>query len=391
MYAKKNPNVPVAVFDISSGSVGGAHALIRKGDASDTNKVLLLSQKRFNSALQEELTIDRFIDDTLKNIESVASTLQKQSPHHIPEFVQIVLASPWYSSQTRHIFYEKNTEFTCTEKLIKEIVAKEINHILIHDKESFGDLDQEYTIVEKEISKIKINGYSTNSPFGKKAKNIELYLTITVAPKSILDSFKNRIQRIYSLKNIYITTSAYTSYIAMRENAPTESNCVIIDVGEEITDVAFVKNDIFLHQYSFPVGTYELYRAVVENTDSTYEESLALLEAYKRGDLSSKISSKINDSLIKFIESWQEQIRKIIDIGDYGFIIPKDWYIVIDRNFEYLIKNQLEQDEYLKYKANTKIKPDIITEDEINLFVKSIDIELDIPLALGLIFAEKIV
>lgn len=391
MSANKNPNIPVAVFDISSGSVGGAHALVRKGDFVDTNKVLLLSQKRFNSPLQTELTISRFVNDTLKNIEHVALDLQKESPHHIPDFVQIVLASPWYTSQTRKIFYDKNTDFVCTDKLIKEIISKEINHILIHEKDTFGDLGNEYIIVEKQISKIKINGYPTDDPYGKKGKNIELYLNITVAPKKILDDFKSSIERIYKIKKVHFTTSAYTTHIAMRENRAVSENSVAIDVGEEITDIAFIKDGVFLHQHSFPVGTYELYRKVVENTKSTQEEAMSLLEAYKSGKLNEKNSSKINQSLSEFIEEWQNEIRKVVDSDTQGFILANDWYVVIEKNFEFLVKDKIENDEYLKYKANSKIKVDVVTEDEIKSFIKPFDLELDIPLALALIFAEKII
>ncbi len=391
MSANKNPTIPVAVFDISSGSVGGAHALVRKDETPDINKVLLLAQKRFNSPLQTELTISRFVNDTLRNIERVAFDLQKETPHHIPDFVQIVLASPWYTSQTRKIFYDKNTEFTCTEKLVKEIISKEVNHILIHEKETFGDLGNEYVIVEKQISKIKINGYATDDPYGKKCKNIELYLNITVAPKKILDDFKSAIERIYKIKKIHFTTSAYTTHIAMRENSDVSDNSVAIDVGEEITDIAFIKDGVFLHQYSFPVGTYELYRKVAKNTQSTHDESVSLLEAYKSGTLNEKNNLKINQSLMDFMEDWQNEIRKVVDSNTYGFVLSKDWYVVIEKNFEFLVKDKIENDEYLRYKANSKIKVDVVTEDEIKSFIKPFDLELDIPIALALIFAEKII
>jgi hypothetical protein len=90
----------VAVFDISSSSVGGAHVLLTtKNDITTTT---ILVQERRDSGLDEELDIERFVENTAKALEVVISHVRTADIHH-PDLIQVVLASPWYNSYTRTV------------------------------------------------------------------------------------------------------------------------------------------------------------------------------------------------------------------------------------------------------------------------------------------------
>lgn len=389
MSTKKQPTVPVAVFDISSASVGGAHALVRRDSPNDTEKVVLLSQTREAAPVREELDTKRFVSDTVKGLESVARALHSQDKLH-PEHIQIVLASPWYTSHTRTISYEKNTEFIFTKQLLNELISKEIDHILIHEKDRFEGLGGEYTIVEKQISQIILNGYVVEQPYDKKARSLEVSLTITIVPKFILAQFKEAIERIYTIKHIQVTTSAYTTFIAMRENAPISQSCVLVDIGEEMTDVAFVKDGVFLYQHSFPVGTAELPRLVSKMGGYEIHEVPAVLDAYRLDTLVLKKKKLVEKALLSFRDIWQKQIQEVVDDGYYGFALPAAWYVVTEPKLELLFKNILSTDPYILHHSVALPVVDIVTSDELYSITKPIDVELDIPLALALLFIEKL-
>jgi hypothetical protein len=78
-------NIPVAIFDISSSSVGGAHALITKAANTEiplVEKVAILAQARSEAPLQTELNIERFVAEALKGLETVATAVRKADVHH---------------------------------------------------------------------------------------------------------------------------------------------------------------------------------------------------------------------------------------------------------------------------------------------------------------------
>jgi len=384
------PTIPVAVFDISSSSVGGAHALIKKGPQTTPTTISILAQSRVEATLQEDLNIERFVTATLKGIEAVATTIRTQDVHH-PEYIQVVLASPWYVSQTRTILYSKTTPFVCTEKLINNLIDKEIEHIITNEKDRFGDLGKEYSIVEKQVSLVKLNGYVTHTPYGKHATSLELYLTVTIAPKKVLDQFTDLLRRLYGTRQIGVTTSAYTTFIATREQKNAPERCVIVDIGEEVTDVAFVKDQLFLYQHSFPVGTYELYRAVAKKTKSPFAEVKGMLEAYRLQKLAPATKTAIDTALTSFITTWQKGLQGIVDSGHYGYALPSTWYTVVDPRFEQSISTVLSTDDYLTHRADSAITAIMVTPAILPLVKNAPDTVLDVPLALALLFIDRLV
>jgi len=391
MSSKSAAVIPVAVFDISSSSVGGAHALVKKGAQGDNKEIVsILSQSRVDSSLQEDINIERFVAETLKGIESVATTIRKEDVHH-PEYIQIVLASPWYSSQTRTITYTKKTPFVCTEKFVNSLIDKEIEHIIENETDRFGILGKEYSIVEKQISLIKLNGYVTHAAYGKRATSIELYLTVTIAPKKVLEQFTDLIRRIYGTRKVGVTTSAYTTFVTTRDQVHSEHNAVIVDIGEEITDVAFVKDQLFLYQHSFPVGTYELYRKVAEITGSEFTEVQSQLEGYRLQKLSRRTSTAIDKAVVSFVENWQKGLQGIVDQGHYGFALPTAWYVVVDPKFEQIITTALTSDAYLAHKAHSPIVVRMVTAETLSLVKGVHDTKVDVPLALALLFIDRLV
>lgn len=392
MSSTKVRTIPVAVFDISSSSVGGAHALIKKAAHSDislSEKVAVLAQSRALAPLQEELNIERFVAEALKGLETVATAIRKQDVHH-PEYIQIVLASPWYTSQTRTILYTKSTPFLCTEKFVHNLVDKEIEYVLTHEKDRFGKLGHEYTIVEKQLSLVKLNGYITHEPYGKRAKSIEIYLTVTIAPKKVLEQCTDLLRRIYGIRQIGITTSAYTTFVSMRSEAAATHESVIVDIGEEVTDVAFVKDELFLYQHSFPFGTYELCRVLATEGKHTTSEAFAVLEAYRMQKLSAKAKAIVDKALAIYASNWQKGLQAVIDEGHYGFTLPSTWFVIVDPHFTQLTKTALMTDPYLAHRASSPITATIITPEIFGGSIKvAPDTVLDVPLALGLLFIER--
>lgn len=392
MSSPKVRSIPVAVFDISSSSVGGAHALIKKaahGEMPLTEKAAILAQSRTHSPLQTELDIERFVSETLKSLKTVATDIRKRDVHH-PEYIQIVLASPWYTSQTRTISFNKPTPFLCTEKLVHSLVDKEIEYILRNETDRFGELGTEYLIVEKQLSLIKLNGYVTHMPYGKRATSIEVYLTVTIAPKKVLDQCTDLLKRLYGTRPIGITTSAYATFVSLRNRATATHESVIVDIGEEVTDVAFIKDELFLYQHSFPVGTYELYRALAVEGKHSSAEAISVLESYGLQKLSEGAKQTVEKSLIAFTTTWQKGLQSVIDEGHYGFTLPSSWFTVVDPHFIQLVQRSITSDPYLVHRSSTPITSTIVTVETLEKSVKgAVDTVLDIPLALGLLFVES--
>lgn len=386
--SKKQYGVPVAVFDISSSSVGGAHALVK---VDKGHLPTILASSRIEAPLQEDLDMKRFVADTVQNLNQVIEQLHKADTHH-PHHIELVLASPWYISQTRTITYKKDTPVTCTRKLFNSLVDEEIQHVIENELSRFGTFGKEGTVVEKQVSLIKLNGYATSNPFGKKAKIIEIYLTVTVVPKKIVEQFSETLRRGYGTRHVSITTSPYTTFVVARDYFNSTHECVVIDIGEEVTDVAFVKGGLFLYQHSFPVGTYGLYRTLMDKKRHTALEARAVIEGYRLSKVSATARTKIDKALGEFSTQWQTALQEVLNGGYYGFCLPDTCYIVADPRFEGVFPGIIASDPFIQHTCSRGIvTPVFIGEEKLATLITSLDQEIDVPLGIAVLFVGRII
>jgi hypothetical protein len=383
--------IPIAVFDISSSSTAGAHVLVPKHHEKDS-KVSILASSRIMSEPKEDLDIERFVNNTLSGLENTISIIKK-ADNHRPEKIQVLLASPWFVSQTRSILYNKTTDFVCNQKLIDSLIDKEIDYIIKNDMERFGSMGGEGLIIEKQISQIKLNGYTTSAPFGKKAQSLELFLVVTVSPKIIIDKFKEVFLRNYSTAPIVFTTSPYATYIVARDNLNAPNELLLVDIGEEITDIACVKNDLFLYQHSFPVGTHHLYRAIVGNGATTLTEAHAVIQSFRLGKLSAIMTSNVQKSMDSFGANWIRSFQELIEKGQNTIKLPENSYITSDYRFGDFFANLLKQDVFFEHttgSANPTVTP--ITYEILSPHSSSIDSDhIDETIIIGSLFASRLI
>ncbi len=324
-----------AVYDISSSSVAGAHVLF------ENNQTHFLASHRLLTPLQEDITMERFVTETISSLSQTTTHIRNNDVHH-PTFIQVTLASPWYSSQTRTISYTKKTPFVCTKKLVEDLVRSEITHILTKESGVFGAYGKESIIIEKQLASFILNGYHTTDPYKKKTTTLEFSLTVTSAPKDILTRFSEVLQRAYGARDIRYTTSCWTTHVVMRDRIKEEGSCMIVDIGEEISDVGIVKNGSFTSHHSFPVGTYGLYRALSGRSRNTARESMTHLESYRLGKLSQAASKSVETAIHSYATHWQSWFDQVLETTTG--VLPHTICITADSRFEQIFTTTVAQD-----------------------------------------------
>jgi hypothetical protein len=335
--------------------------------------------------------MQRFVEESVKHLTEVATRVRAADVHH-PDHIQVVLASPWYSSQTRTVVYKKDASFICTQKLVESLVDAEIARMLKEEEGAFGAFGEQSVVVEKQLSTIKLNGYQTNVPFGKHATTLELFLTITIAPKPVLERFTDVLRRAYGTRDISYTTSSFTTFVVMRDLDPTRDEALIVDVGEEITDIAFIKHGTMLYQHSFPIGTFGLYRALAGTSVHTVVESMTILETYRLGKLSTSAAASVETAIVTFMKEWQTWFHEILEGGHYGFCLPSQCIVTADVRFQQLFTQILTSDDFLKHNCTAGGgKVVYMNEDVLGPHVRTADkTVLDIPLATAAVYLNRV-
>lgn len=168
---------------------------------------------------------------------------------------------------------------------------------------------------------------------------------------------------------------------------------MIVDIGEEVTDVAFVKKGIFLYQHSFPVGTFELYRTLVSHNVSSVLEAEALLETYRLGKISLGEKESIQNALTAYGTTWVKAFEETLGSGHYGFALPEQSYVVGDYRFDTFFSKLINTDPLLLHAVpNQTLTTTFITADNLKEYITGLDNEhIDETVLLAALFTARLI
>lgn len=356
----------VLVIDISSSAVGAGISII-----STEKNTGALSQNiafvRNTIPLKEHFDVEHFLQTTLTYLSAALQSLQHKT-NLVPDMVMCSISSPWFISHSRTISYSELTPFVCTEKLVQSLVAQELEKI---KRDTAG---QELAIIEQQISQISLNGYTTQSPFDKKASSMNIGLAVTQSTKDCIDRFNTLIHRFYGTVKISYTTTPFAIATVLGNMQHSHDRALIIHIGEQITDVGFIKDGVFLYQHSFPVGMYNLFH-IMHEKGVPRGQANTLLDGYKMNAIHDEKRRTVEDSLNAFTKEWSTGLTSILTTGFFGFSTPERAIILCDDRFSLLFQGAIAANPFTNHSgASGKISCSFITP---LLFAGSVSAPLD--------------
>jgi AMP phosphorylase len=139
----------VAIFDIGSGSIGGAIVRI-----PNTNKSIptIIKSVRTEIAYHDELDFNLFLKDMLVALKTTANGLY-DAKLGAPDEIVCILASPWYLSETRIVKMSRDHSFVFTNNLADEMLQKEIASLNILYDKKYGEEEAKRILVSGEALK----------------------------------------------------------------------------------------------------------------------------------------------------------------------------------------------------------------------------------------------
>lgn len=332
----------VAIFDIGSGSVGGALVKI----SSDIKSIpTIIKTTRTDIVTRKELDFNLFLKDMILAL-GFASRALCESKLGAPDEIVCVLASPWYISETRNIKMSKEHSFIFTKKIVDELLEKEMVSLDALYKNKYGDIESIPEIMEHPILGISLNGYLVDDPLGKKTRSIEMNMAISLSPKLCLDKIKDTIAKTFHHTPISFSSFMMSSYISVRDRYDHESY-LLLDIGGEVTDIAIISKGILKDSLSFPYGKKSLLRDISNKLKIELRDAKEIFSLYNKNVISEKEKSKLEPILDLIRESWVMSFKECITSLPRTLTLPdmmfltidsdiKDWFVKIINNEEYI-------------------------------------------------------
>jgi len=344
LFSFRNKRKVVAIFDIGSGSVGGAIVSV---PTDGVGLPLILKTVRTDIKFRENFNFDIFMKDMLSALSNTADTLyhtKSGAPHEI----HCVLASPWYISMTRAIKMSRDKTFIFNKKLANELIEKEISSLSQAFKDKYGENEGTPEIIEKHTLGVSLNGYTVDDPLGRKCKSLEMDMTISISPRSCLDKIKETLSKTFHHIDVSFSTFTVDTYLAIRDKYITPDSYLLLDISGEITDVGIVTKGILKAALSFPFGKRTFYKYMCTKLEIECRDAEELYKLYSQDNLSGEFKKKVVP-LFKSIEnSWGEAFRQCISTLPRALMLPGTIFLTADNDIKNWFANVLETEEHIQ-------------------------------------------
>jgi hypothetical protein len=344
LFGKKKKDELVAIFDIGSGSVGGAIVSFPLDESLPIIKKIVRTEIEYTN---EKLDVNLFTKNMLKALNTTAEALY-QGKLGAPDRIVCVLASPMYSSETRVVKLNKEIPFIFTHKIANDLLEKELKSIVSDYNKKSKTLYNEIEVMENHIMDISLNGYYIQEPIGVRTKSVEMNMVFSFSQKFILDKIRKEMSRTFHEIPVYFSSFMVASYFAVRDKYISPDSYLLLDIGGEVTEVGIVSKGILKASLSFPFGRKTFYKYISSKLDIEYRDAKELFNLYKNGDMPETDKNKY-EPLFKSIEgSWSESFRGCIGGLPHVLALPSTVFMTADLDIIGWFSNVVANEEFIQ-------------------------------------------
>lgn len=337
------------VCDIGSASVSAGLILFSEGNKPVvlyTVRIPLLIQESPDTNSSEQVMI-RFLEETFKHVvkEMASRPEMKAIKNKKVEDVYAVYSSPWYVSKSTEISISKKEPFILDKNLVDKMIKDEEKKF--EEEAISGTYDsvrrRDIKMIERELVRIKLNGYETSNPFLKGITSAELSLYMSLVPHSILLKTRELVEKYFHTKTIFSNTFPLVSYGAVGHLFPHESDYILLDVAGEMTDVSLVRNGVMIGSDSYPIGRNSLIRAIGKKLKVLPDIALSFIDLKASGGLEEATDLEVSSVLNNSSKEWHQYFIKSLNKLSSLKPPPLRLFISVDTDISNIFLHQLKE------------------------------------------------
>lgn len=322
------------IFDIGSGSIAGSIVV----HAKDQSPYVVYTY-RASISHEPAKTLSQFTKSMVSTLELVADMLLKRGIPKLKqeegtscsiEKISCFYSSPWFISQTKILRLSEREPIVFTQSLLDKIIHDEEKHFAEESKDAQSIFHKDQVrLVEKRITRIRLNGYETHEPFGKQASTIEVSLFLSALSKKVVAEVEEALLRTWRGIKISHHSFALAAFAVLRNMFVNQSSFVIVDVSGEMTDVSFVHDGMLLETLSYPMGRRAVIRKLSQELSIDYGLAKSILALHLKGELHSSVT-KIESVLASSKKDWLTHLEHVLATIVHTTPVPPTLYLLTD-------------------------------------------------------------
>ncbi len=324
------------IFHIGSSSIGAGVARYKKGEVPQVIFTL-----REEIPYHEKVEPEKFLMDMADTLKKINSRIAKEGLTHLKftEFgslkikhVYYIFASPWSVTQTKVATIKKPEGFVLTQEMVDRIVEEQ-EHIFENETLGRDDVGDRLTSIEKRVIQIKLNGYETAEPFGKRIEHADISLFVSLIPKAVIDKVTDISMTTYHPKDTSVYSFPLAAFSTIRDTFDHLKDFMFIDIGGELSDVSVVKDGLILETASFPLGRHFLVRRISKAFATSAEEAASLVRIYHEGNASADLEERLQPLMAKASQEWIESLNLLLTDLANKMTLPSHLFALINNDF----------------------------------------------------------
>lgn len=166
-----------------------------------------------------------------------------------------------------------------------------------------GDADVELELITSSNVYLKVDNALTNNPVGIKGSTLEIAFFTAFCPVYQVVAFQ-RLAKELGLNILAIGSEMYCLLKAMQKSQEKVSDCILINIDTDYTDVAVVFGGGIVATRSIDIGSAHLTKAIGEKTGLSYIESEKMKRTYSYGRLTPTETELIRAGLQEPLKIW---------------------------------------------------------------------------------------
>ncbi|MEI7513050.1 MAG: hypothetical protein WCJ74_00310 [bacterium] len=251
-----------------------------------------------------------------------------------PNKISCFYSSPWFISET-HILKVKQLEpITFSQQILSKILKESEQNFLSSKKDQMGALSREsLELTERRVTSIKLNGYNTHNPIGKKAVEVEVSVFLSAILKDTLSTVENSIKHIWQGLNISHHTLPLALFAMLRNTLNTYGSFLLVNTASDITDVSLIHNDILLDTVSFPLGYANIVERIEKECNLDSELASSAFSMYTKNEIHGDHTENFGEAVKSIKKDWTLHFENACSTLMKNTIIPPAVYITAPEKF----------------------------------------------------------
>ena len=328
LFSRRRESECLLVFDVGSGSVGGAIVL-----ASAVGPARVLYSFRSDIPFQEEARGAQLLALMLRALSQVVSDIHREGfdasgfGSHRPRITEAVvsLSAPWIASRTSFLRLKNQAPALISP----EIVASLIEHAR-SNRDAKKEVPTGAVPVEQKLVKSALNGYETARPYGKEAREAEFAVCESFVLPGIVEKITDTITRVVHPHRMSIHSFSLAAFAVLRELLPHEPHFVLVDVSGEQTELSIVKNATLVESATFPFGRQRLIRMLRRAAHIPVSSIETFLKLYREEKGTGRLFERAKHTMERVQEEWGVELERALGAFSEELFLPPLLYLMAD-------------------------------------------------------------